>query len=58
MKILIRIISFPFIIGLSILAGIRWIIKFNYSYIKYGGEFMIYERVNPKTVEQLISEIL
>ncbi len=58
MKIIIRILGIPFILGLSILSAIKFIVLFNYNYIKYGGEFMTYARVNQKTVELLISKLI
>jgi len=57
LKILVRIITLPIIILLWMIARIRDCITLSYCYIKYGGEFLIFnEKLNQKTIYDMLNE--
>jgi len=59
MKYGLRLLTLPFVIGLFIVRDIRDIIKGSYLYLKYGGEFMVYEKqFNGTLVRDAIDKIL
>ena len=56
MKIFVRVIAFPFVFALSLIAAIVMIAKFNYAYLLYGGEFITYEKLKPETIKDALSK--
>ena len=56
MKILVRIVAFPFVFALSLIAAVVMIAKFNYAYLRYGGEFITYEKLKPETIKDVLSK--
>ena len=56
-KILFRILSFPFYLGLATLASIRTILINCALWLRYGGETMRYDkRFNPNTIGQMLKD--
>ena len=44
MKYILRIIVLPFVTGLHIVAHLRWLIFDMWNFIRYGGEFIKYDK--------------
>jgi len=58
MKILFRLLAFPFILSLAILSSIMRIGYFAYHFLMYGGETMVYlNKDEPKTINDIYTEL-
>ena len=56
-KILFRILSFPFYFGLATLASVRTILINCALWLRYGGETMRYDKkFNPDTIGQMLKD--
>lgn len=59
LKLLFRIITLPLIVGLWIIARIRDCIVISYCYLRYGGEFITFNKeLNQKTIYEMLNEKL
>jgi len=57
LKFIFRIITLPLIVALWIIARIRDCIIISYCYLRYGGEFLTFNKeVNPKTIYEMLNE--
>jgi len=54
MKIITRILGFPFFVGLALIQTFVLFIKYCYNYISYGGEAIVYTMKNER---KMISDI-
>lgn len=57
-SILLRILGTPFILGLMLVAGNYHIIRKLTLFLRYGGEWITYERANERKTIQDIYELL
>lgn len=56
-KILRRIIAFPFVFGIILIAAIVLILKGTWQYCKNGGEFIAYDGDDGKMILDIYSEL-
>ena len=57
MKIIIRILSSPFIMGLYALIGVHTMLKGTYCYIRYGGEMLTYMKGDEEVMTSILNEL-
>ena len=53
MKILIRLLASPFILGLYAVFSAARLIKAVYQFIRYGGEAIVYSKDEPKKLTDI-----
>ena len=51
MKILKRILASPFMLAILLIYGIAFILKKWIDFLRYGGEFITYNKYKPKTMQ-------
>ena len=57
MYYILRIIASPFILGLILVAHIFYSIKRTLHFIKYGGEFINYDKDERATIQKIYEEM-
>lgn len=57
-KIIFRIIAFPFVAVIVLIASIRNYLYTCYLWLRYGGELMMHDKVfNPETIREQVTKI-
>ncbi len=58
-KIIFRLIAFPFVAGIIGIAAVRNYLFTLWLWLRYGGELMMYDEVfNPETLRELLKQIM
>lgn len=57
MKILLRIISAPFIFGLYAVIGVHISIKATYCFLRYGGEMLVHMKDDRDSIAKIYREL-
>jgi hypothetical protein len=57
MKIVARILSFPFIIAMYAIVMNLMVLQGAYLYLRYGGEFLVYMNDDKPTIEKIYESL-
>jgi len=57
MKIIIRILSAPLIMGLYALMGVHIMLKGTYCFVRYGGEMLTYMKGDRETIANIYNKL-
>ena len=56
-RLLLRLLASPFILGMLIIVYIYYSIRRWLDFMKYGGEFINYEKEDQKTIQQIYEQL-
>lgn len=56
-KIIFRIIILPLIFAIALLVLLKTLIKMCYKFIRYGGEFITYDKDTAKTIKDIYNHL-
>jgi len=57
MRIILRIVSSPFIMGLYSMIGVYVAVKGTYCFLRYGGEMLTYMNGDKETIANIYKEL-
>jgi hypothetical protein len=56
-KILFRLLAWPFVFGILLLSILRNFLFTNWQWLRHGGEFMVHDEVfNPESMRKLLKD--